>query len=78
MWPVPMAYLVRLWYWVRMPAGSDVCHRGCAYRVFNTVQRPGECSAGYGTVHYKKPLKLLDKSRALSPDLVLLSFAILS
>ena len=48
-------------YWVRIPAGSDVCHRGCAYRptVFQTVQRPVVCSAVYGTVHYK-----LDKSRA--------------
>ena len=31
----PIAYSVRLWlktrsYWVRNPARSDVCHRGCA------------------------------------------------
>ena len=25
------------------------------------------CSDIYGTVHYKEPLKLFDKSRALSP-----------
>ena len=39
-------------------------HRGCAYTVLQTVQMPGECSAIYGTVHYKEPLKSFDKSRA--------------
>ena len=43
-------------YWVRFPAGSDVCLWGCAYTVLQTVQRPGLCSAVNGTVHYKEPL----------------------
>ena len=39
------AHSVQLWletqrYWVRLPVGSDVCHRGCAHTVFQTVQRP--------------------------------------
>ena len=35
-----------------------------AYRfVRQTVQRPVVCSAVYGTVHYKEPLKSFDKSR---------------
>ena len=36
----------------------------CAYTVLQTVQRPRVCSAVYGGVHYKEPLKLFDKSRA--------------
>ena len=41
-----MAHSVRLWleaqrYWVRVPAGSDVYHRSCAYTVLLTVRRPG-------------------------------------
>ena len=64
-----MAHSVRLWletqkYWVRIPAGSDICHRGCAYIVLQAVQRPGVLSVVYGTVHYKEPLKSFDKSRA--------------
>ena len=47
-------------YWVRIPAGSDVCRRDCAYKVFQTVQRPGVYRAVYGTVHYKEPF---DKQR---------------
>ena len=42
---------------------ADVCHPGCACTVFQTVQRPGVCSAVYGTLHYKKPLKSFDKTR---------------
>ena len=38
-------------YWVRIPAGSDVCYRGCAHIVFQTDLRPG--------VHYENPWKLL-------------------
>ena len=53
-------------YCFRIPAGSNVCHRGCAYTVLLTVQRNGVCSAVYGAVHYKEPLKSFDKSRALS------------
>ena len=53
-------------YWVRIPAGSVVCHRGCAYTVLQTFQRHVVYSAVYGTVHYKKPLKSFDKSEAQS------------
>ena len=64
-----MAHLVQLCfetqrYWFRIPAVSDVWHRGCAYTVFQTVQRHGVRSVVYGTVHYKEPLNLFDKSRA--------------
>ena len=31
--------------------------RGCAYTVFQTVQRHRVYSSAYGTVHYKEPLK---------------------
>ena len=30
---VPMAHSVLKRYWARIPAVSDVCHRGCAYRI---------------------------------------------
>ena len=49
--------LVTWRYQVRTPAGPDICHRGCAYTVLQTVQRHGVYSAAYGTVHYKEPLK---------------------
>ena len=60
MWPAPMAHLYRLglvtWgYQVRIPVGTDICHRGSAYTVLRTVQRHGVYSASYGTVHYKEP-----------------------
>ena len=49
---------------VSNPVGPDICHRGCAYTVLQTVQRNGVYSAAYGTVHYnygtvqyKEPLK---------------------
>ena len=41
---------------------------GCAYAVLQTVQRSGVCSAVYGTVHYKKPLKSFNKTRAFLPS----------
>ena len=44
-------------YQVRIPVGPDICYRGYAYTVIQTVQRPGRYSAAYGTVHYKEPLK---------------------
>ena len=64
-----MAHSIRLWlktqsYWVRILVGLDVCYRGYAYKVLQTFQRPGVCSDVFGTVHYKDPLKLFDKSRA--------------
>ena len=58
--PAPMAHSYRLglvtWgYQVRIPVGTDICHRGCAYTVLQIVQRNGVYSAAYGTVHYKEP-----------------------
>ena len=44
-------------YQVRIPVVPDICHRGCAYTVLQTVQRYGVYSAAYGTVDYKKTLK---------------------
>ena len=46
-------------YQVQIPVGTDICHRGCAYTVLQTVQRHGVYSAVYGTVHYKEPLNML-------------------
>ena len=54
------SYRLRLVIWryqVRIPVEPDICLRGCAYTVIQTVQRPGVYSAAYGTVHYKEPLK---------------------
>ena len=64
----PMACSFRLWlgsqkYWVRIPVGSDVCHRGSAYTMLQNFQRPGVYIAVYGSVHYKKNWSF-DKSRA--------------
>ena len=64
-----MAHSILLWleaqsYWVQILVGSDVGHRGCAYTVLQTVQRHIVCSDVYGTVHYKEPLKLFDRTRA--------------
>ena len=59
------AQIIAWRYQVRIPVGPDICHRGCAYTVLQTVQRLGMYSAAYGTVHYKEPLKSLEiKSRA--------------
>ena len=63
-----MARSVMLWlksqrYCVRIPAGSDVCHRGCEYTVFQTVQRLGVCSVVHDTVHCEEPLKSFIKNR---------------
>ena len=44
-------------YQVRIPVRMDICHRGCAYTLLQTVQRHGVYSTVYGTVHYKEPLK---------------------
>ena len=57
-----MAHLYRLglvtWgYQARILVGTDICHRGCAYTVLQTVQRHGVYRAAYGTVHYEEPLK---------------------
>ena len=39
------------------PADLNICHRGCAYTVFQTVQRLGVCSVVYVTLHNEEPLK---------------------
>ena len=41
-----MAHSIRLWldtqmYWISIPTVSDACHRGCAYTVLQTAQKPG-------------------------------------
>ena len=58
-----MTYSILFWletqmYWVRIPAGSDICHRGCAYSVYavlQTVQRDCVYNAIYDTVPNKEP-----------------------
>ena len=69
--------LVTWGYQVRIPVGTDICHRGCAYTVLKTFQRHGVYSAAYGTVHYKEPLKSLEIRVGHSPGLGLPSVAIL-
>ena len=81
-WPAPMAHSYRLglvtWrYQVRIPVGPDICHRGCAYTVLQTVQRNEIYSAAYGTVHYKEPLKSFEIRVGHSPGFGLPSVAIL-
>ena len=49
-------------YWVQIPV--DLIFGGCAYKVLQTVQKPGLCSAVFGTVHYKAPLNSFKNSRA--------------
>ena len=51
--------LVTWRYQAQILIGLDICHRGCAYIVLQTVQRHGVYSAVYcrPTVHYKEPLK---------------------
>ena len=67
--------LVTWRYQVQIPAGSDICHRGCAYTVLQTVQRPGVCSAAYGTVHYKEPLKSFEIRVGHSPGVTVSDWA---
>ena len=57
--PALMAHSIRLWIkTLGSSPGSDTCHLifdiCCAYTVLQTTQRPGVCSAIYGTVHYNK------------------------
>ena len=67
---------VTLRYQVRIPVGTDICHRGCAYTVLQTVKRHGVYSAPYGTVHYKEPLKSFEIRVGHSPGFGLPSVAI--
>ena len=69
--------LVTLRYQVRIPVGSDISHRDCAYTVLQTVQRHGVYSAAYGTVHYKESLKSFEIGVRYSPGFGLPSVAIL-
>ena len=67
-----MAHSYRLWlvtwrYQVRIPIGPDICHRGCAYTVLQTIQRPAVYSAAVGNVHYKEPLKSFEIRVGHSP-----------
>ena len=50
-------------------AVSNICHRGCAYTVIQTVQGHGVCSAVYGTVQDKEPLKSFKIRVAHGPGL---------
>ena len=69
--------LVTWGYQVRIPGSPDICHRGCAYTVLQTVQRHSVYSAAYGTVHYKEPLKSFKRRVGHSPGFGLPSVAIL-
>ena len=82
-WPAPMAHSYRLrlvtWrYQVRIPIGPDICHRGCAYTVLQTVQMPGVYSAAYCIVCCKEPLMSIEIRVGHIPGFVLPSVAILS
>ena len=51
-WSAPMAPSVRLWletqrYWVRIPVGSNIRQRGCAFTVLETIQKPGQYCLWY-------------------------------
>ena len=69
--------LVSWGYQVRIPVGTDICYRGCAYAVLQIVQRHGVYSAAYRTVHYKEPLKSFEIRVGHSPGFGLPSVAIL-
>ena len=58
-------------YQVRIPVGMDICHRGCAFTVLQTVQRHEVYSAAYGTVHYKEHLKSFEIRVGHSPGFLL-------
>ena len=68
--------LVTLRYQARIPVEPDICHRGCAYTVLQTVQIHGVYSAAYGTVCYEEPLKSFKIRVGHSPGFGLPSVAI--
>ena len=77
-----MSHLYRLglvtWrYQVRVPVGPDICHRGCAYTVLQTIQKPGGYSAAYGSANYKQQLKSFEIRVRHNLGFGLLSVAIL-
>ena len=49
--------LITWMHQVRIPVGPDICHRGCAYTVLQTLKRLSVYSAVYGDVHHNEPLK---------------------
>ena len=69
--------LVTWRYQARILVGPNICHRGCAYAVLQTVQRPGVHSAAYVTVHYREPLESFEIRVGHSPGFGLPSVAIL-
>ena len=69
--------LVTWGYQARIPGGTDICHRGCAYTVIQTVQRQGVYSAAYGTLYYEEPLKSFEIRVGHSPGFGFPSVAIL-
>ena len=68
--------LVTWRYQVQIQVGPDICHRGCAYSVFQTVQT-SEVYSAYGTEHYKEPLKSFEIRVGHSPGFGPPSVAIL-
>ena len=81
-WAAPMVHSYRLglvtWrYQILIPVRTDICHRGCAYTVLQTVKRHGVYSAAYGTVHYKEPVKSFEIIVGHSPGFGLPYVAIL-
>ena len=78
--PMAHSYRLGLVTWrnqARIPVGTDICHRGCAFAVLQTVQRHGVYRAAYDTVHYKEPLKTFEIRVGHSPRVGLPSVAIL-
>ena len=69
--------LVTSGYQVRVPVGTDICHRGCVYTVLQTVKRHWVYRATYGTVHYKEPLRSFEIRVGHSPGFGLHPLAIL-
>ena len=59
--------LVTWRYQVRFLFGPDICHRGCAYTVLQTVQKNEVYSAVYGTLHYQETLKSFEIRVGQSP-----------
>ena len=48
--------LVAWRYQVRIPIGTDILYRCCAYTVLQTVQIHGVLNSAYDSVHYNEPL----------------------
>ena len=75
-WPAPMAHLIWLWhetqrYWVRIPAGSDICHWGYAYTVLQTVQKHVVCRIDVKQYSLTLIPQSLETSSELMPSITL-------